>query len=137
MFLFGAGIYLVAGMVVIAGAYFAIDAWLSRPGSSQLLITPEGLTVKFKGGRSFFKWTEIKRFGVAEYLVIKHGWYRAVGIRFKSRKRSFQGNWHGVSPKKRIRTGGFDAVLFSSYGRDCAELVPHLNEERERWVEWV
>jgi len=133
---FGAGVYLAAGTLVVACAYFAFNSWLSRPGSSLLEINPEGLTVKFGGGRSFFGWEEIEKFGLAEFPV-KRGLYRGVGIRFINPKKSLQRNHHGVYPRKRIRAAGFDALLFGSYGKDCAELARYLNEQRERWVEQV
>ena len=135
MFTLGAGIYLAAGTLVVVCAGFAFNAWLSRPGSSYLAISPEGLTVKFSGGSSFFKWTEIERFGVAEFpLRRRPGLHRAVGIRFINPKKSLCRNRDGFSPQKRGRTEGFDAVLFCSYGKDCAELAEHLNRLRERYV---
>ena len=133
---FGAGVYLAAGTLVVACAYFGYKAWLSRPGSSFLAVNPEGLTVTFKMGTSFFKWTEIERFGVAK-IFARRGLHRAVGIRFMNPPRSLHLNRDGVCPQKRIRTDGFDAVLFCSYGRDCAQLAAYLNEQRERWVEQV
>jgi len=130
----GAGVYLAAGTLVLACAYFAMKAWLRRPGSSFLAISREGLRVKFGGESSFFEWSEIEKFGVAEIPVRRHGLHRAVGIRFINPKKSLCRNRDGFSPQKRGRTEGFDAVLFCSYGKDCAELAEHLNRLRERYV---
>jgi len=127
----GAGVYLAAGTLVAVCAYFAFNAWLSRPGSALLGVSPEGLTVRFAGRSSFFKWTEIERFGVAK-CILKRGVHRAVGIRFTDSKKSLCLNRNSVCPQKRIRAG-FDAVLLDNYGRDCAELAEHLEELRQRY----
>jgi len=132
LFRLGAGVYLAAGTLVVACAYFSHKAWLSRPGSSFLAISPEGLTAKFGGRSSFFRWTEIERIGVAE-IIGRRRLHRAVGIRFINPKKSLHQNRDGVLPQKRIRAG-VDAVLLDNYGKDCAALAEYLNRLRERYV---
>jgi hypothetical protein len=121
------------GIITVGSALFSINVWLNRPGCSFLAITPEGLTVKYSGESSFFKWTEIERFGVAEIPLRRCKLHRAVGIRFAYSKKSLHLNRNGVCPQKRIRAG-FDAVLLDNYGRECAELAKYLNQLRERYV---
>lgn len=107
------------------------------PGSSRVVVTSKGIYRTALYRRHFFAWTDIERFGVAEWTTW-HGPFRQrhrqIGIRFKPgsqvRKR-----W----PRAALLSealGGYHGALPDNYGhkhRDLADLLNlMLTEHRAR-----
>jgi|APTNR8051073442_1049403.scaffolds.fasta_scaffold13830_4 hypothetical protein len=98
------------------------------PGSSRVVVTTRGLYQTAMYRRRFFAWTDIERFGVAEWTQW-HGPFRQrhrlVGIRFKAgsgvRKR-----WPRASLLSE-GLGGYHGALPDNYGHRHLELADLLN----------
>ena len=105
------------------------------PGCSFLRLTPEGIVVCMLWRETTYRWSDIERFGVVEYVILHArvgGRQRMIGLDFapsharRVRARIFE----GIEQEP----GGYDSVLPDNYGWDCAELAAHLNAWRARFV---
>lgn len=98
------------------------------PGSSRVVVTSKGIYHTAMYRRRFFAWTDIERFGVAEWTQW-HGPFRQrhrlVGIRFKAgsqvRKR-----WRRASLLSEALVG-YHGALSDNYGYKHQELADLLN----------
>ena len=103
------------------------------PGSSFLRIDPEGLTVRTMWRNQSYRWSDIERFGVAEFYTA-HGFlqrHRMVGIDFSE---SYPQAGQGRTLKNMNRgCSGFEASLPDNYGWEYAELAEHLNTLKARY----
>jgi hypothetical protein len=99
------------------------------PGSSRVVVTSKGIYQTAMYRRRFFAWTDIERFGVAEWTQW-HGPFRQrhrlVGIRFKAgsqvRKR-----WRRASLLSEALVG-YHGALSDNYGYTHQELADLLNQ---------
>ena len=93
------------------------------PNSSFLQVGPDGLTIRTMWRNTFYRWSDIERFGVAS------AFHRTVGLNFSS-------TYAGARKLRAFlrRLTGFEGALPDNYGRDCAELADHLNRLREQYV---
>lgn len=105
------------------------------PASSFLKISAEGLTVRSFWRTTLYRWVDISEFGVAE-LETEHS-----GIQQKHQRVGFNFSRYApplksaTSPERLgRRTGGYEAALPDTYGRDCAELAAYLNQQRSRFL---
>jgi len=92
------------------------------PGSSFLLLTTEGLTVRTMWRTTSYRWVDIERFGVTAQLV---------GLNFVPaypRGRMAQ----ALMTLNKTLTG-FEAALPDNYGRSRAELAAYLNSLKDRY----
>jgi hypothetical protein len=79
---------------------------------------------------SFYRWSDIERFGVAEWSS-SHARHRMVGFDFSE---SFPERGKATTLKSLNRgMTGFEAALPDNYGWDYAELATHLNELKQRY----
>jgi hypothetical protein len=99
------------------------------PGSSRVVVTSKGIYQTAMYRRRFFAWTDIERFGVAEWTQW-HGPFRQrhrlIGIRFKAgsqvRKR-----WRRASLLSEALVG-YHGALSDNYGYKHQELADLLNQ---------
>ena len=99
------------------------------PGSSFLHLGSDGLTVRAMWRTTFYRWSDIERFGVARLATASE---RLIGLEFSA---SYPRRDRAQTVKKINRKlTGFEAALPDNYGWDYAELAAHLNRLRERYV---
>jgi hypothetical protein len=131
----GDRIWSVAG-VVFFGVCGIASLLQFLPGSSFLRLTPEGLAIRAMWRTTFYRWSDIERFGVAELKASAAGVrsrHRMVGLDFSA---SYPCGDKARTLKSINRTmTGFEGALPDNYGWDCAELAAHLNSLRERYVD--
>jgi hypothetical protein len=105
------------------------------PGASYLRLTADGLTIRALWRTRFYRWSDIERFGVAEFTTVHRGVpnrHRMVGFDFSA---SYTGRDRAKLVKGFNRKlTGFEASLSDNYGWDCAELAAHLNRFREQFI---
>ena len=94
------------------------------PNSSFLQVGPDGLTIRVMWRNTFYRWSDIERFGVAS------SFNRSVGLNFST---TYAGGARKLRDFLR-RLTGFEGALPDNYGRDCAELAEHLNSLREEYT---
>jgi hypothetical protein len=101
------------------------------PGSSFLRLTPDGVTVRTVWRTWFYRWSDIERFGVAEFPAAGQS-HRRVGFDFSDGYvgRNRQPKWKDFNRN----LCGFEATGPDSYGWSHADLAMHLNEWRERYA---
>ena len=120
----------------VCSAFFGLCALVSLiqfvPGSSFLRLTPEGLTVRTMWRSQFYRWSDIERFGVAEFGGGFGKRHRMVGLEL-STSHSPSGKAQTLMSINRSLTG-FGGALPDNYGWDYAELAAHLNTLRARYV---
>ena len=105
------------------------------PGSSFLRLAPDGFTVRSTWRTRFYRWSDIERFGVAEFSTV-HGFarqrHRMIGYDFSAsypdqdkmvKLRNLNRNWTG-----------FEAALPDNYGWSYEALAEHLNMLRARYL---
>jgi hypothetical protein len=92
------------------------------PGSSYLLLTPEGLTIRTMWRTTSYRWVDIERFGVAAQLV---------GLNFVPAYP--RGRLARALMKLNRTLTGFEAALPDNYGRNRAELAAYLNSLKGRY----
>ena len=98
------------------------------PGSSFVHLGPDGLTVRSMWRSTFYRWSDIERFGVAR-LATAPG-ERFIGLDFSA---SYPWRDRAKTVKKINRTlTGFEGALPDNYGWDYVELAAHLNRLREQ-----
>jgi hypothetical protein len=118
------------GGIVFFGLCAAVALIQIIPGSSFLRIKSDGITVRSMWRTTFYRWSDIERFGVAE-LSTGHR-QLLVGLDFSA---SYPHRDRAQTVKRISRTlTGFEGALPDNYGRDCAELAAHLNQLREQYV---
>jgi hypothetical protein len=123
----------VGGYVMIVFCGLGVLAALIQivPGSSFLRVNSDGITIRAVWRTTFYRWSDIDRFGVAELEMFSHGMtqrIRRVGLNFSS---------SCPDPAKRRLNralSGFEGVLPDNYGWDCAEFAAHLNQCRSQYV---
>lgn len=116
------GFFGLGGMIAVAHLV---------PGSSFLRVGPDGLTVRTLWRTTFYRWSDIEGFGVAELGTL---WRRheLVGSDFSE---SYPGRDEARALKDINRElSGFEASLPDSYGWDFAALAEHLNRLREKYL---
>ena len=116
-----------------AGGVIALLQFL--PNSSFLQVSPDGLTIRATWRTTFYAWTDIERFGVAEFSTIHTGIrqrHRRVGFNFSAAYAGGGRAWKFRDFNRGFM--GFEAALPDNYGRDYAELAEHLNRMREQYV---
>lgn len=102
------------------------------PGSSFLRLSPAGLTIRNMWRDTFYRWSDIERFGVTEIRPAGHR-QRMVGLNFSE---SFAYRDQGRRLRSMMRSlSGFEGALPDNYGWDCARLAAHLESWRGRWAE--
>ena len=122
--------FLAYGGIVFFGLCAAVALIQFIPGSSFLRISSDGITVRSMWRTTFYRWSDIERFGVAE-LSTGHR-QLLVGLDFSA---SYPHRDRAQTVKRINRTlTGFEGALPDNYGRDCAELAAHLNQLREQYV---
>jgi hypothetical protein len=104
------------------------------PGSSFLHLHPEGLTVRTMWRTQSLRWSDIERFGVAEFSTV-HGFLRQrhqmIGYDFSPSYPDFD---QGRTLKEmNRRLSGFEAALPDNYGWKYAELAEHHNTLKARY----
>jgi len=104
------------------------------PNSSFLRIGSEGITVRSMWRTTFYRWSDVERFGVAEFTT-HHGLsqrHRLIGLDFSA---SYPRRDRAQTLKSINRSlTGFEAALPDNYGWDYAKLAAHLNELRDKHV---
>lgn len=99
------------------------------PNSSFLWLGPDGMTVCTMWRSHFYRWSDIERFGVAEFTVNSRR-RRLVGMDFSA---SYPHRNKAKAMKEISRNlSGFEGALPDNYGWDYAELAAHLNRLREK-----
>ena len=118
------------GGIVFFGLCAAVALIQFIPGSSFLRISSDGITVRSMWRTTFYRWSDIERFGVAEFSTGQR--HRLVGLDFSA---SYPHRDRAQTVKRINRTlTGFEGALPDNYGRDHAELAAHLNQLREQYV---
>jgi PH (Pleckstrin Homology) domain-containing protein len=101
------------------------------PGSSFLRLTADGITVRAMWRTTFYRWSDIARFGAAEFTTFGAR-QRFVGLDFSA---TYPHRDRAQTVKKINRALiGFEGTLPDNYGWDYAELAAHLNRLREQYV---
>ncbi|MBL8001215.1 MAG: hypothetical protein JNL05_04560 [Flavobacteriales bacterium] len=99
------------------------------PGSSRVVVTSKGIYHTAMYRRRFFAWTDIERFGVAEWTQW-HGPFRQrhrlVGIRFKAGSQVCK-RWRRASLLSEAMVG-YHGALSDNYGYKHQELSDLLNQ---------
>jgi hypothetical protein len=100
-----------------------------------LRLSSEGITVRSMWRTTFYRWSDIERFGVAEFTTSQGSiWrrHRLVGLDFSA---NYPGRGRARTVKS-INRGltGFEAALPDTYGWDYVQLAAHLNRVREEHV---
>jgi len=105
------------------------------PGSSFLRVAPEALTVRSLWRTKFYRWSDIERFGVADFSTVHFGvrqHHRMVGFNLSP---SYPGlRKGGTVGAINISLVGFEEALPDNYGIDCAELAEHLDRLRQKYT---
>lgn len=118
------------GGIVFFGLCAAAALIQFVPGSSFLRISSDGITVRSMWRTTFYQWSDIERFGVAEFSTGQR--QRLVGLDFSA---SYPHRDKAQTIKRINRTlTGFEGALPDNYGRDCAKLAAHLNQLREQYA---
>jgi len=118
------------GGIAFFGLCAAVALIQFIPGSSFLRISSDGITVRSMWRTTFYRWSDIERFGVAEFSTGQR--HRLVGLDFAA---SYPHRDRAQTVKRINRTlTGFEGALPDNYGRDHAELAAHLNRLREQYV---
>ena len=101
------------------------------PGSSFLRLSSEGMMIRAMWRETFYRWSDIERFGVA---VIRPAGHRQlmVGLNF-SQNSQYQDKAVALRSLNRELTG-FEGALPDNYGWDCARLAAHLEAWKARWT---
>ena len=100
------------------------------PGSSFLRLGADGITVRTMWRTTFYRWSDIQRFGVATMSLGAR--QRFVGLDFSA---TYPHRDKAQTVKKINRAlTGFEGALPDNYGWDYAELAAHLNRLREQYV---
>jgi len=116
------------------------------PNRLRLQIGPDGFSARtLFWTANFYRWTDIEKFGVAEFTIIGGG--RSApptvvkglvsgGMQCRRVAFNFSPTYPGGGPAWRFKdfnrkTYGFDGVL-EEYDTDCDHLVAHLNQLREQ-----
>ena len=118
------------GGIAFFGLCAAVALIQFIPGGSFLRINSDGITVRSMWRTTFYRWSDIERFGVAEFSTGQR--HRLVGLDFSA---SYPHRDKAQTVKRINRTlTGFEGALPDNYGRDHAELAAHLNRLREQYV---
>ena len=120
-------------------SFFALCATVALlqflPGSSFLLLTPEGFTVRVMWRTTSYRWADIDRFGVAGFETT-HGPlrqdHRLVGFDFVASYPRGRSSQALMTLNRRLT--GFEAALPDNYGRSHTDLAAYLNTLRARYV---
>lgn len=132
--------------IALFGALAVMAALQLLPNSLRLQVKPDGLAVRTKWWTTdFYRWTDIERFGVAEFTLkwtgdpmtsvikghVSGGRHcRRVGFTFSS---TYPGGGLAWKFKDYNQSHyGFDGLLPDDYGMDCDKLAVHLNQLREQ-----
>ena len=124
-------VYLTIGFFGLCGLAALLQL---IPGSSYLRLAPEGLTIRTMWRDTFYRWSDIERFGVGGFAT-RHGPFRQrhrmIGIDF------VPGYQHGGIARQLMRVSsgiaGFQGALPDNYGRDYEELAAYLNQLKARY----
>ena len=118
-------------MIAFGGIGVVIALIQLLPGGSFLRVNSDGITVRAMWRTTFYRWSDIDRFGAGEVEMHTRGVSQRMGIVGLN----FSANCPDRD-KRRLKSArfGFDAVLPDNYGWDCAELAAHLNELRGQHV---
>lgn len=105
------------------------------PGSSFLRLSSDGITVRTMWRSTSYRWSDIERFGVAEFTT-SHGGipqrHRLVGLDFSA---SYPRRDRAQTVKSINRSfTGFEGALPDNYGWDYGELAAHLNRLKQEYV---
>jgi hypothetical protein len=105
------------------------------PGSSFLRLTSEGLTVRNMWRTTSYRWTDIARFGVAEFTT-PHGPFRQrhrlVGLDFASTHPRHRATQALMTFSRELT--GFEGALPDNYGRSDADLAAYLNQLKAQFA---
>jgi hypothetical protein len=105
------------------------------PGSSFLRLTPEGMDVRSMWRTKAYRWSDIERFGVAEFSTIHGGVrqrHRMIGYDFSP---SYPEQNQGLALRSfNRRLSGFEAALPDNYGWSYEALAEHLNTLRNQYL---
>jgi hypothetical protein len=133
-----------------ASAWNRVEGWLATafcvvcalvalvhliPGGFWMRVGREGMAVRSMWRKPrFYKWTDIKEFGVAEIQAGVRA-VQFVGIKFSD---SF-GGWNGrkflgLRKFNRDSSGGYDTMFSDNYGWPVCLLAMHLNQLREFYL---
>jgi Bacterial PH domain len=120
--------------VIFFGASAVVVLVQFVPGSNFLRLDSEGLTVRTIWRTQSLRWSDIERFGVAEFSTT-HGFLRQrhqlVGYDY-SASYPHVDQWRTLKNMNR-GISGFEASLPDNYGWDNAELAEHLNTLKARY----
>lgn len=113
--------FMAYGSLIFFGIGVVIAIVQLLPGSSFLRLSPEGFTIRAMWRDTFYRWSDIERFGVARQGMVgvsfSQGYPQARGLRSMMRSLS-----------------GFDGALPDNYGWDCARLAAYLESWKGRWA---
>jgi len=117
-----------------SSAFFGLGIVISIaqlvPGSSFLRLTPTGITIRTMWRSTFYRWSDIERFGVTRRVPGGH--QHMVGMDFAAEYPAGDKARGLMSVNRQVL--GFDGALPDNYGWDHAELAEHLNRLRAQYV---
>ena len=101
------------------------------PGSSFLRIRADGITIRSLWRTTFYRWSDIERFGATEFTT-GGARQRMVGLDFSA---TYPHRDRAQTIKKFNRAlTGFEGALPDNYGWDYVELAAHLNRLRDQYL---
>lgn len=120
--------------IVFFGLCGVVSFMQLLPGSSYLRLNRDGITICTMWRITFYRWSDIERFGVAEFTTLHGGIpqkHRMVGMDFSA---SFPHRERARAVKSMNRTlTGFEGALPDNYGWDYTELAEHLTQLKEQY----
>jgi hypothetical protein len=123
------------GGVIFFGLCTLVSLLQFLPGSSFLLLAPEGLRVRTMWRTTSYRWADIERFGVAEFTT-SHGPFRQrhrlIGFDYVASYPRGRGTQALMNLNRNLT--GFEAALPDNYGRSHSELAAYLNTLRARYT---